>query len=760
MAEYSKESKGKPTTKEAESKIDKLQDQEGLLDPQPRINIGYNPSKRRRNIRRQVYSRWYDVKDNSLRVEQEADWEIGDKEFGMVVPEREIADDWHSDLHLPDAFAAIQSQSQETVERKARPHLLKTEESDEPKAEFCNSILTYNMNNTGFDYQYYLAKLSASIRGTAFLMDYWRTEKRTVRIPVGLNDDGTIKYEAQEITDFDDDYTEWVPNEYIHIDERAKDISEAIDGFKREIINIEEFHRKYGSNPDYFDTEYVTAGGDFDDRSWFKMPRDVTSQEVEVLHYYNRSVDAYWVVANNCVIRDTPLPTKHKELPFIPVYQYRRPGSLWGMGIPKVIHYLSEERKSIRNLNMDRQKMHLNKMFLHNNSFDIDDEDLVTRPHGLISVDTNGQDVRQSIVPLEYGDVPASYFRTEEILLEDIRRAHGIDDRIQGVQAGGTATEAAILKESSMKRINLISITNEMDSLVRIGRIKWSNIQMFYGVPRMDKITKDNKTREEKVYKKVSVQGRKFSIADDGKGGKKLQMEDIQDASALALKPEYNKYLEGDFDISVDSEVFAPVSKAIEQTKKTELFGMFMSNPELSAKLDIDGAMSDVMKVNNIKPSVWMKTGSKSMEEWMAEAEAENMVMAAGQPLSGTEGAPEMHTLVHLMYTKSRDYEDLSGEIKGLFMQHIMEEHDNNPNTSSAQDMLGGGEGAPPVPGQDPNAPQLPPELAAGGPGVPPPGPAPTIQANAPNQPQAQVADLQPTNFSNRASSHPAPKKK
>jgi hypothetical protein len=72
------------------------------------------------------------------------------------------------------------------------------------------------------------------------------------------------------------------------------------------------------------------------------------------------------------------------------------PGRFWGLGIPKVIHYLSEERKSIRNLNMDRQKMQLNKMFLHNNAFDIDDEELVTRPHGLISVDTNGQPVQPS----------------------------------------------------------------------------------------------------------------------------------------------------------------------------------------------------------------------------------------------------------------------------------------------------------------------------------------------------------------------------
>jgi len=723
-------------TDNLDTKITDLQNQEGLLDPKPRISIGYNPNKRRRQIRRQTYTRWYWLRDNPLRIEAEAEWELGDKEYAMVIPELEDGD-WHSNLQLPDAFAAIQSQAQETIERKSRPHLLQTEESDEPLAEFGNSILTYNMNNTGFDYQYYLAKLSASIRGMSFLMDYWRTEKRTVKLPDSLNPDGTIKYITKEITDFDDDYTEWVPNEYIHIDEKAKHIDEAVDGFKREIYNVEEFHRIFGGKPDFFDTEYVTAGGDVSDKSFFKMPSDVTAQEVEVLHYFNRAIDAYWIVANNITIHDGPLPTKHKELPFIPVYQYRRPGSFYGIGIPKVIHYLSEERKSIRNLNMDRQKMHLNKMFLHNNAFDLDDEDLTTRPHGLISVDTNGQDIRSSIVPLEYGDVPASYFRTEEILLEDIRRAHGIDDRIQGVQAGGTATEAAILKESSMKRINLISLTNEMDSIIRIGRLKWSNIQFYYGVPRMESITEDNETKQKKVYKTISVQGKKFEITkQDGKTA--LKASDIQGASALAIKPEFNKYLEGSYDISVDSDVFAPVSKAIEQTKKTELYSVMLANPAVAAIMDLAGATSDVLKVNNIKPSTWLKTTSKSSSDWMMQAEAENMVMGSGQPLSGTPDAPEEHTLIHLMFTKTKEFEALDPTIQGLFMQHIMEEHDSNPNTTSAASMMGGG-GQPGAGG--------PPGMLPGPDGVPMPPPG--LQANT-SQPQAQVADLQPTNFGNK----------
>jgi hypothetical protein len=358
-----------------DEKLTKLQNQEGMLDPEGQDNSKYKPNKRSRQIRRQVYERFYWLRDEPNRVEAEAEWELADKEYTMHVPEID-PNDWQAHLQLPDAFAAIQSQMQETIERKSRPHLTGTEESDEPVEEFCNSVMTYNMNNTGYDYQYFLAKLSGASRGTSFLMDYWRTDKRTVKIPDSVDEYNEIKYKTTEITDFDDDYTEWVPNEFIYVDEKAKHIDEAVDMIHRQIINIEEFHRIYGDKPGFFDTEFVMQGGDTGNRSIFRLPQDITAQDVEVLHYYNRSFDAYWCVANNITIYDAPLPTKHKELPVAVLYQYRVPGRFWGLGIPKVIHYLSEERKSLRNLNMDRQKMQLNKMFLHNNAFDLDDEDL------------------------------------------------------------------------------------------------------------------------------------------------------------------------------------------------------------------------------------------------------------------------------------------------------------------------------------------------------------------------------------------------
>ena len=730
-------------------KPEELQKQQ--LEPEEHDNSKYNPSKRHRMIRRKVYERFYYLRDEPARIEAEEQWAMADAEYGMVRDEVD-QDNWHSQLHLPDAFAAVQAQAQEDVERKARPTLVGTESSDEPKEQFANAVITYNMNNTGFDYQYFLAKLSRTIRGTAFLMDYWRDDRRTVKDPVDVDEDGNITYKEREIIDFDDDYTEWVPNEYIYIDEKAKHIDEAVDMVRRDIINIDEFHRIYGSKPGFFDTEYVVAGGDTSTRSLFKLPSDITMQDVEVLHYLNKSTDSTWVVANNVTICDDPLQSKHKQLPIAAIYQYRIPGQFWGIGIPKVIHHLSEERRSIRNLNLDRQKIIIGGAFLHNSAFDIDDEDEEIYPGKMISVDTNGQPVNQAIQQLQMTDVPSSSFKVEEILQEDMRRAHGIDDRIQGVNVGGTATEAAILKESSLKRVNLISITAEMDAIIRIGRLKWSNIQFFYGIPRMEKITENNEDKERKVYRKISIKNKQFKIVDK-EGRKALSQEDVQGNSALTLDPKMNKYMEGDFDITVDADIFTPVSKAIEQTKKTELFSMLTGNPATLAIMDVTGATADVMTVNNIEPEKWLKNANTSKHDMMMLASSENLVMSAGQPLNGTKDATEDHTLIHLMFTQSEEFKQSSHEIQQIITDHIMQEHDNNPATGASADLMGkygltSGEDGGANSGAQPPGMGTP---FAGENGAPNTGTNDlAVGAGNGSEPQAQVADIQPTNFSNQ----------
>jgi hypothetical protein len=271
-----------------------------------------------------------------------------------------------------------------------------------------------------------------------------------------------------------------------------------------------------------------------------------------------------------------------------------------------------------------------------------------------------------------------------------------------------------------------------MNSVIRLGKLKWSNIQFFYGAPRMEKIYQDNEEREEKVYRTMSVQGKKFKIVNED-GKKSLRMEDVKGNSALSLKPEFAKYLEGSFDISVDADIFTPISKAIEQTKKTEMFSLLLSNPATMAVMDIKSAVADLLAVNNITPEKWMRD-SVSSKDMMMLAESENMIMAAGQPLDGTEDASEEHTIAHLLYTETQEFDQLPDANKQIIMDHILQEHDNNPATGASADLLGAyGLGG------DPNA------------GAAIPGMNTPFATGAGNvaTPQAQVADLQPTNFAN-----------
>lgn len=689
----------------------------------------YKPNKHKQDIRRTLYQRFYWLRDEPLRAEAEKEWEMADKEYAMPIPEPG-QDDWRSKLELPDSFSAVQAQMQETIERKSRPYLCATEESDEPTAEFANCILEYNMNSTDFDYQYYLARLAAAIRGTSFLMEYWRTDKRWVKDPTGLNADGTIKYVEKEIIDFDDSYTEWVPNEFIYLDEKAKDVDEANDMFRRQIINIDDFHRIYGNKPGFYDTQYVAAGGDTSTRSFFQLPRDVNSKDVEVLHYYNRGIDAYWAAANNVTIYDGPLPTKHKELPLAAQHQYRRPGRFWGTGIPKAIFMLSEERKAIRRLNLDRTKLNIAGAFLHNSAFDIDDEDSQIVPGRFISIDTNGQDIRTAVQKLEFGDVPPSYFRTEEILLEDIKRAHGIDDRVQGVNVGGTATEAALLKESSLKRINLISNISEMTTILRLGRLKWSNIQFFYPTPRFEQIS-DGK--QKKVYRTIVVQNKKFSIIDKD-GNKALDMEEIRGSSAINLDKSMARYMSGNYDIQIESDVYTPPSKALHQTQMTQTLSLILGNPITASVIDPKKAVTWALQAVYEKPDKLLPGEGLSDEDMQMEAEVENMVMSAGQPLAPTEGATQAHTLVHLNYTKSADFQLADPHIQQLFELHIMGEDAANPATAGGPGQLTVPPSGPPSPGGNQNA------LGQPGPSL-----------NGPVEgagPTPQVADTQGANFS------------
>lgn len=711
----------------------------------------YKPNKAERKLRSHIWDRYLRMRDDTLRKEAEMDWEQADKKMRMWRPERD-PDDWRADIRLPDAFAAVQTHMQETIGMKIRPSLKPQEGSDTPLAFFGNGIMTYNMDRTGFDLEIMRAMNCSASRGTAFTVEEYLYETRTVKDPVSVVN-GVLQYKDKEIIDKDDTFTLHVANERIFIDEAADRIDLAEDYIHEERMRIDTFKTKYGNSDVYFNIDKVIPAGSMSERTnYFDNADDAMDGDyVQVLRYYNKYTDTYGIIANTVVICDQPIPFKHKELNVAIWNYYPVEGRIYGLGIPKIISPLQEEREAIRNLSLDRQKMHLNKMFLVSDLFDIDEDEATTRPHGFIHVNAGGMPLDNVIRPLEYGDVPGSSIRMDDQLRDDEKRVTGIDDRSQGVNMGGTATEAAILTEQSQKRINLINTLTGMATIERIGKLKWSNIRFFYPAPRVEMIMQENKEVEKKTYRKISVEGKEFEVVTNANGKLELNSNDISGTGTFELDDTHARFFDniGDADIRIQWDVKATLPQAIRQSKLMEIFQAAVGNPFVMKETNIRRAWKDVLMEHELDPKTWMTDKGQDDEGQMAKAQWENQVMLKGLALDPTEGASEMHTMVHLWFTESQEYQDAIKEnpaLDEIFKRHILGENENGPGggaagqgTPNAAAGMGGMEETADMGGQggemvDPNAmpPGAPPLPAGPGPqsAAPPSAPPATPVAN------------------------------
>lgn len=699
--------RGKPGTENAVKSTDGKETQ-----------FTYRPTKKDSPMRRQVWDRYQEMKSDPLRIEAEKQWDLGDKMYRMWAPERDTRD-WRADVILPDGFSAVQSHMQETINLRPRPLIRGVDAADAPLEHFAGSIFGFALDTTEFDQETYKARNASAIRGTAFTLEEYRYETRDVQDPVSY-EEGEVKYKKKKIVDWDDVYTRHIDNTAAFFDPGAEDQKYGQDCAYREVIPFETFQALYANKSPFKDVDQVVAAGDLPKNvGYFKLANDIGKDDVELIHYWNRLTDTYAVLANNVLIRNSPLPSKHKELPMDVWSFYPIPGQIYGMGIPFIIHSLVEERRSIRNMSLDRQKMHISKMFIVNDLFDISEDDLTPRPHGIIRLNTNGLPLNQAVQALEYGDVPGSSLRMDESLKEDERRAHGMDDR-PAMQQGGTATEAAIVKETAQQRINLINTLSNWNTLIRLGKKKWSNIQFYYTAKRLESIVVDNERKDEKVYRTIRVEGFEYEITGDPEKGEDVQLSTykIPGWSSFKLDPTYARYMQRNFDIIMDAESTPVISRAIKRAQVNEMFGQIAGNPLFARFLDLEKSIARVVELNDESPSDWMMSGGLSDDEQRMMAEQENQIFVQMQidgkifQLPGTPKASERHNEVHLDFMDSDAYKALSAPVKAAFQFHVQDEIAKNPAlaaaAAAAQGGGGGQGGGNAVPAGAPGGPSVP----------------------------------------------------
>ena len=346
---------------------------------------------------------------------------------------------------------------------------------------------------------------------------------------------------------------------------------------------------------------------------------------------------------------------------------------------------------------MDRNHLDIDKSFLiSNRESELDEEDVIARPHLLIPV----EDV-DNIKPLEYGDIPRSVFLSLDKLEEDAVRVTGYDDRMQSVQkSGSTATEAAIMKEATLKRMRSKIWLLRNETVYQMGMIRESNIRQFYTVPKVERIMGDpasadyrRKVRDAYTHNRLKMIGgkphqekyRTIRLAeqelklDQGR----VQIVKSKEPTFFEAVPEMITPTYGNFDVRIEPTPTLPVSKPLEQERINMMFDRLI-------QLSLQGGLYDpqklgdaLLEVHDKNPDEFKadKQVAEKMEEGMNEkllqvATVENEEMMRGQQLPSTPYATEPHTEVHIAFLNSPQMQAVGQDdpILANFTRHIMGE--------------------------------------------------------------------------------------
>jgi len=460
------------------------------------------------------------------------------KQFvGYIEDKEEKKSEGKSNLHIPKTYEILDTIRSQIVmsffDKRPYVHFSAMPQSagniqqimtSKDKADIASAFVDEQLEKNNIRSTFYDFVTSMLIFPAAFMGVGWRYEEKEIRkktkVPI-VNQIGqyTGQWGFQEIEQLE---TLWDDNEVFNIDffdfwgdPDATTIDDCRGVFHREWVTLEELANRLelleriGTGIIYpVDFEKLSekrkgqegrqkrlsavgiqASG-FDPYSSTDDFDLEKKREVELLHYWEDDRHAI-LVNRDKVIYDGPNPYwRHHKKPFIKATYDQLPNEFYGLSAIQVIHYLQKEINTMHNQRMDNVNFLINNMWLRRHGSDIDDDQLVSRPNGII--DVNSPDDLQL---LEKQEIPASAFNSEQKLNMDIERALGTPANVRGAESGKsqTATEASITAESAGARFNAkIALFEEM-GIKRLAKLMDLNNQQFISDVRAARVNPEDR---------------------------------------------------------------------------------------------------------------------------------------------------------------------------------------------------------------------------------------------------------------------------
>ena len=669
----------------------------------------YRPSRAMFDKIARIYERFLDMKRYRQDENLEGDWNKWEKQFlpGEATRDADVHEKNPSKVKSALTWTNIQTAISMVVDQRPEIQLIANSDEDRRKSLIMQAVYDYTWEKCKGDIELFFLVLSAAIYGTGIWEESYRVTKRKIK-EITEYDPGEemIRFKESEIEDYNDVVGEVVDLRMFYIDEKARNMEDARDCIKRRLVPFPSLEYQYPKSI-FPNVTKVQSGSYFE--SAFNDLRDKTvhsqigEDEVEIIEYWNKERDERIIIANGVILLDMPNPYKHKQLPFVRLPFFPRDREhFYGIGIAELLEHPQATLDTFINLIIARTKLSLSKPIFHNSGETFETPNLELEPGMLVEVnDING--VREFDI-----DPPdAVTFEVYKKVEEEAKYLVGTDDPMFGVKSGGTATENAIAKESSLRKMKVFLRILEQETMVRLARLRIANIQYFYAKPLrverivgtglVDKIASflniEPERKMKPIYRSLPIDFRKEKT-EMGVNFTSAEGEIIE------LLPE--DYM-GNFDVKVKPNSSIPISRALMQQQKTDMLVALAPTP-----------IGQMMMANNMEG--WRKFGVDYFYDWNMEGEKylpdgktifdelkelavkENNAMMNGITLAPTGGAIPDHSARHLALINSKDFLNLDSSIQQVVITHYEGELKAQKLAEARQTMLAAqGQGAPVV---------------------------------------------------------------
>lgn len=224
----------------------------------------------------------------------------------------------------------------------------------------------------------------------------------------------------------------------------------------------------------------------------------------EVLNYWED--ERYALIINRMELAyDGPNPYwRHMSKPFVVASFEPLPNEFYGMSAVELVADLQEETNTHRNQRIDNVSLVMNRMFQVLRDADIDESELVSRPHGIIHVDSH-----DDIKPLQVPDVTASSYNEEQIVKLDMENTLGVPSVVRGVDSSRreTATEIVTKSSNAGLRFDVKIMLFEALGFNRLAKLMDLNNQQFIDDERLIRLVGEEGTQDWRLVNPLEIVG-------------------------------------------------------------------------------------------------------------------------------------------------------------------------------------------------------------------------------------------------------------